>query len=237
MKRVLDKFLAVDLTHPLHEGIPTWSGGCGFRLEVKLDYPQGVRVQSLKSHAGIGTHIDAPSHFIEGGNNIGDIPLEHLIVPLLVLDISEKMDPDLFIEPEDIEAFEQEHGPIPSGSAFFAYTGWGRYWKDGVRYRNPDPNGVMHFPGFSKQAAQLLVQRGVHGIGIDTLSPDGSNNGSKALYPVHLEILGSGGYIIENVANLDQVPPKGAYLVALPPRATDATESAARAIALIFSQS
>lgn len=50
MKRVLDKFLAVDLTHPLHEGIPTWSGGCGFRLEVKLDYPQGVRVQLSLIH-------------------------------------------------------------------------------------------------------------------------------------------------------------------------------------------
>ena len=105
---ILGKYRAIDLSHPLHEKIPTWSGGCGFRLDVKLDYPQGLRVQSLKSHAGIGTHIDAPTHFFEGSWNIADIPLENLIVPVFVLDISAKMDADLFITPADIEAFEKD---------------------------------------------------------------------------------------------------------------------------------
>ena len=109
MRKIFDRFeRAIDLTHPLHEKIPTWSGGCGFRLEVKLDYPDGLRVQSLKSHAGVGTHIDAPTHFFKDSWNIGDIPLENLLVPVSVLNVSHKMDPDLFITVSDLEEFEEK---------------------------------------------------------------------------------------------------------------------------------
>lgn len=63
-------FTLVDLTHTLAPDIPSWSGTCGFRHEVKLDYadckedtPFSVkfRVQQIKMHAGIGTHMDAPA--------------------------------------------------------------------------------------------------------------------------------------------------------------------------------
>ncbi len=230
---ILGKYRAIDLTHPLHEKIPTWSGGCGFRLEVKLDYSQGLRVQSVKSHAGVGTHIDAPSHFIQNSWNIADIPLESLIVPLSVLNVSHKMAPDLFITKEDIEAFERGYGKIQKHSLFAAYTGWSKYWPSPDQYRNPDASGKMHFPGFSEKAALLLLSREIVGLGIDTLSPDGSINGPGVRYPVHERILGAKKYIIENFANLDQMPSIGAYVIALPPRSQDATESAARIVGLI----
>lgn len=233
MRKVLERFRAIDLTHPLHEGIPTWSGGCGFKLDIKLDYPQGLRVQSLKSHAGVGTHIDAPTHFIKDSWNIADIPLENLIVPVSILDMRHKMDPDLFISPSDIEAFEKAHGRIPDHSLFLANTGWSQYWIEPLKYRNPDASGQMHFPGFSKEAAIFLLKRNIVGLGIDTLSPDGSMNGPGVQFPVHEIILGAKKYIIENIANLDQMPPVGAYAIALPPRLLEATESAARLIGLI----
>jgi kynurenine formamidase len=233
MRKVLDRFRPIDLTHPLNEHVPTWSGGCGFHLDIKLDYPQGLRVQSLKSHAGVGTHIDAPTHFIKDSWNIGDIPLENLIVPVSVLNISHKMDPNLFISPADIEAFEEAHGRIHDHSLFLAYTGWSQFWSNPMKYRNPDASGRMHFPGFSKEAAALLLKRNIVGLGIDTLSPDGSNNGPGVQYPVHEIILGAKKYIIENVAHLDQMPPVGAYAIALPPRVSQATESAARLVGLI----
>ncbi len=233
MSKVLDRFRAIDLTHPLHEGIPTWSGGCGFRLEIKLDYPQGLRVQSVKSHAGVGTHIDAPTHFIKDSWNIADLPLENLIVPVSVLDISHKMAPDLLISISDIELFEKSNGQIPQHSLFLAYTGWSQFWNDPDRYRNPDETGKMHFPGFSEEAALFLLKRGIVGVGIDTLSPDGSINGPGVRYPVHEVILGAKKYIIENVAHLDQMPPSGGYCIALPPRSCGATESAARLVGLV----
>ena len=233
MKRVLEKYQPVDLSHPLHPSIPTWSGGCGFNLEVKLDYPKGLRVQSLKCYAGVGTHMDAPNHFIEGSWDISEIPLENLIVPLYVIDVREKMDPDLFIQPEDLLAFEKVHGTIQEGSAFFAHTGWSQFWEEPEKYRNIDEKGVMHFPGFSKEAAELLLDRKVVGIGIDTLSPDGANNGPGAEFPVHLAMLRAKKYIIENLAFLEKVPAKCAFVIALPPRSCAATESQARILALV----
>jgi len=233
MRKILERFRAIDLTHPLHAEIPTWSGGCGFKLTIQLDYPEGLRVQSLKSHAGVGTHIDAPTHFIKDSWNIGDIPLENLIVPVSVLDISHKMDADLFITPGDIEMFEKAHGRIPDHSLFLANTGWSQYWPEPEKYRNPDACGRMHFPGFSEEAAAFLLKRKIVGLGIDTLSPDGSNNGPGVRYPVHELILGAKKYIIENATNLNQMPPVGAYAIALPPRAAEATESAARMVGLV----
>ncbi len=233
MDSVLGSFRAVDLSHVLHEGIPTWSGGCGFRLEVKMDYPEGLRVQSLKCHAGVGTHIDAPTHFVKDSWNIADIPLDQLIVPVFVLDLRAEMGPDFFILPKHIEAFEKEHGKIGEKSLVLAHTGWGQFWNEPLRYRNPDAAGRMHFPGFSEEAARLLLKRKIAGLGIDTLSPDGSVNGAGVRYPVHELILGAKKYIIENAAHLELMPPMGAYAIALPPRAASATESAARLVGLV----
>ncbi|PIS03441.1 MAG: cyclase [Chlamydiae bacterium CG10_big_fil_rev_8_21_14_0_10_42_34] len=235
MRRVLDRFRAVDLSHELHEQIPTWSGGCGYRLEVKLDYPQGLCVQSLKSHAGVGTHIDAPSHFFDNSLNVGEIALENLIVPVCVLDLRQKMDPNLFVLPQDLELYEKTHGKIAENSLVLANTGWSQFWIYPDQYRNVQSDGKMHFPGFSESAALFLIERNVVGLGIDTLSPDGSTNGPGVRYPVHESILGAKKYILENLANLEQMPPRGAFALVMPPRSRDATESAARVVGLISS--
>lgn len=220
----------VDLTHPLDESVPTWGGGCGFRLEIKMDYDKGLCVQSIKSHAGVGTHMDAPSHFIRGAQNIGEIPLQELMVPLAVLHLNSRVDPDLLISVTDIREFEKKWGAIPKKALFVAYTGWERYWGIPEKYRNVGEDGKMHFPGFSKEAAEYLLEKQISGIGIDSLSPDGSNNGEGAdQYPVHQVVLGAGKYILENLANLSQMPAHG-HVICLPPKMSKATESACRVV-------
>lgn len=226
---VLGKYRIVDLTHDLHDAIPTWSGGCGFRLELKLDYPDGLKVQNTKHHAGVGTHMDAPSHFIKWGLDISDLSLENLIVPLCVLNLSMRREPDLLVSVDDLKAFENMYGKIPENSFFAVYTGWDEFWTQPKQYRNPDEEGKMHFPGISAKAAHFLVERNVAGIGIDTLSPDGSNDG----FPVHLAILGAKKYILENLTNLCEVPPMGAYIIAFPMKVLEGTEAIARVAALI----
>ena len=226
---MIERYTLVDLTHPLHEGVPTWTGRCGFHLEIKIDYDQGLRAQTQRGHAGIGTHMDAPSHFVPGGANIGDIPLEQLIVPLSVLDLTGKLSPDLLVTPQDLLDYEKQYGPIAANSVVAAMTGWEKYWSQPERYRNPDDSGKMHYPGFTAAAARLLVERNVAGIGIDTLSPDGSNDG----FPVHEAILGAGKYILENLAHLSRVPARGAFIIAFPPNIRDASEYTLRAAALI----
>lgn len=223
-----ENFQLIDLTHDLDEKVPTWNGSCGFHQELKNDYAQGCRVYSIKCHAGIGTHMDAPSHFIPGGQDIAAIPLEELIVPAAVIDVRDQAHSDFFISPQDILNFEKKYGIIQPKSLVIGHTGWGRYWKDTDKYRSPDAQGKMHYPGFSAEAAQLLIERRIAGLGIDTLSPDGSHKS----FPVHHIILGAGKYILENLANLDKMPPSGAYAIVLPIKVAAGTEAPIRAIAL-----
>jgi kynurenine formamidase len=225
---LFNHFKAVDLTHPLCSNVPTWNGSCGFCLEIKKDYDQVFRVQQMKMHAGVGTHMDAPSHRIQGGLSISDIPLEQLIVPVCVIDVSERGEADYEISVKDIEDYENTHGIIGRNCLVIAFTGWSRFWMDVEAYRNVDTNGQMHFPAFSAQAAELLLKRNIAGIAIDTISPDCLD----ADFTVHKLILGAGKYIIENIANCSQISPKGSYVIALPLR-TESTESPIRIIGLI----
>lgn len=226
---LLEHFKLVDLTHPLSADVPTWNGSCGFCLEIKKDYDQMFRVQQIKMHAGIGTHMDAPSHRIQGGLSIADISLEQLFVPASVIDVSKKAGADYEVSCEDIENYEAAYGLIPQNSLVIAYTGWSRFWLDSTNYRNIDAKGQMHFPAFSAKAAELLLKREIAGIAIDTLSPDCLDT----TFPVHKLVLGAGKYIIENIANCSQIPPQGSYVIALPLRAEGGTESPIRAVALL----
>lgn len=226
---ILDHFKIEDLTHPLSPNIPTWNGSCGFCLEIKKDYDQMFRVQQVKMHAGIGTHMDAPSHRIQGGLSIADIPVEQLVVPICMIDVSDQAGADYEISVRDIQDHEKKYGLIPSNSLVIAFTGWSRFWTNAHAYRNIDARGQMHFPAFSTQSAELLLKRNISGIAIDTLSPDCLDLD----FTVHKLILGAGKYIIENIADCSQLPLRGSYAIALPLRAENGTESPIRIIALI----
>lgn len=226
---VLGQFKVVELTHLLNPEVPTWNGSCGFCLEIKKDYDQIFRVQQMKMHAGVGTHMDAPSHRIQGGFSIADIPLEKFIVPACVIDVSAKADADYEVSIEDLDEYEKKYGQIPPGCLVIAYTGWSRFWSDSDAYRNVDVNGQMHFPAFSAKAAEFLLTRDIAGIAIDTLSPDCLDLN----FSVHKIILGGGKYIIENIANCSQIPASGTHVIALPLRVEAATESPIRIIGLI----
>lgn len=226
-------FQLIDLTHPLDPSIPTWDGGCGFRFHIEMDYSEGCLVKRYDCLAGAGTHMDAPSHFFPEGSDIASLKLEHLVAPVSVIDITNQVHPDYFLSPEDVESYEQKHGRIEKGSFVFAYTGWAQYWNEPDRYRNLDESRKMHFPGFSPEAAQLLLEREIVGIGLDTLSPDGG----KPDFPVHQSILGAGKTIIENLTSLEKLPEKGAYVFALPPKIVEGAETPLRVIGVLLSQS
>lgn len=223
-----NKLKIIELTHLLTPSVPTWNGSCGFCLEVKKDYDRIFRVQQMKLHAGVGTHMDAPSHRFEGAPSIEKIPLEKLIVPAYRIDVSARADADYEVSRLDIEEFENEHGKIASDSLVILHTGWCRFWHDPDMYRGVDSKGRMHFPACSADAAELLLKRDVAGLAIDTLSPDCQN----LEYPVHKIMLGAGKYIIENLADSLLLPPIGAYIIALPLRADEATEAPIRIVGL-----
>lgn len=222
----------IDLTHTLNEKTPSWNNQCGFNPVITLDYDDcntdvKFRVQQLQMHAGIGTHIDTPGHCVAGGQTAESIPLDTLLAPLVVIDVSSKMTEDYKTSVSDITDFENQHGEIPDRSFVIFYTGWSRHWEQPSKYHNNH-----RFPTVSSDTASLLISKKIVGIGIDTLSPDRPDSG----FPVHDTILGSGKYIIENVANADKMPSIGAYVLILPIKASGLTEAAVRMVGLISNQ-
>jgi len=219
----------IDLTHTLAAEIPTWDGKRGFDLSVQLDYkdcvpPDLFRIQKIKCGAGVGTHIDAPAHMILGGRTVDQLTLEELIADCVVIDVSREAHKNYVITRSAVERFEKEHGLISRHSLVIFYTGWDKYWDTPKKYRNHG-----EFPSVDVPAAELLVQRGVVGLGIDTLSCDRSDNG----FPVHRTILGADKYLIENVANAKSLPYLGAKILVLPIKIKGATEAPVRLVALV----
>ena len=222
----LNKMTLIDLTHVLDPNVPTWTGRCGFQLETAMDYDQGLRAQKVKMHAGIGTHMDAPSHFIPGSDDIHDLSLQKFICKLCV--ISVPCGEDDWVTHKDIAEFEKAFGKIPKGAFVAISTGWDVNWAK-EKYRN-EKQGKMHFPSISLDAAELLCERDVSGIGVDTLSPDCQD----LSFPVHKLVLGQRRYIVENLANLSKVQPVGSYCTMMPMNMKGATEAPIRAVAVTF---
>jgi kynurenine formamidase len=224
----------IDLTHNLTLEVPTWDGSCGFELTTLLDHHQCTGATKFKiqafhlKKAGTGTHIDAPAHCFPGKPNVADLPLDQLVVKAYVINVSSKALSDYLISFNDIVSFEKLYGTIQENSLVIAYTGWSNYWHDSKKYRNENEHGVMRFPTFSSEAAQLLIERNIAGIAIDTLSPDLQDSG----YPVHQLLLSHNKYIIENIAHCEQMPPVNAYVVALPLK-IKATECPIRIVGLV----
>ena len=219
----------VDLTHSLSATAPTWEGGCGFQHDTIIDYAACTtdvkfRIQKMSLFAGLGTHMDAPAHCIPDAKTIDAFTLNELISPCVVIDVSKESHANYRLSPETIMAFEQKYGAISAGSFVIIRTGWDRFWNEPEKYRNN-----LQFPSISHEAAMLLLERKIIGLGIDTFSPDTSDSG----YPVHQTLLGAGIYFIENVANSGQLPPMGSISMALPLKIEGATEAPMRFIALI----
>ena len=135
------------------------------------------------------------------------------------------------VEPEDIEAWISANGDLPAGACVAMHSGWARYVTDEAKYTGKDAAGSFHFPGVSPDAAQwLMTERKAAGLAVDTLSLD---HGASKDFKTHYLWLPTGRWGLENVANLDQVPPAGATLVVGAPKVKDATGGPVRLIALV----
>ena len=216
----------VDLTHTVSSGIPTWEDGCGFLLQTIQDYQDvGFRIQRLEMVAGIGTHMDAPSHRIAGGTTVDTISLSDMMAPCVVIDVSNKVHERYKVSVEDVLEFEEKHGKVPTSSFVIIRTGWDEFWDSPEKYRNN-----LVFPSISVDAAMELLRRDICGLGIDTLSPDRLEDG----FGVHAALLGAGKYIVENVANSRLLPPTGGYTLCAPIKIQGGTEAPVRLIGLFL---
>jgi kynurenine formamidase len=231
---------AVDLTYTFDKNTIYWPTSKGFVWE-KTQWgrsPGGYFYSSANFSANEhgGTHLDSPIHFNEHGQSVDQIPVNRLIGPAVVVDVSAECigHPDALITAQDLKGWEKRHGRIPDGSIVLIRTGWGRYWSDRKTYLGTDKPGDvagLHFPGLARDAAELIVkERKVNAMGIDTASVDA---GQSKDFIVHQVLYGANIYGLENVANLDKLPAKGATLVALPMKIGGGTGAPVRIIALL----
>ena len=225
----------VDLTHTLTSEFP-------FIPVKKLTYPfelipmatlkkNGVAANSWKIHEHLGTHIDAPNHFIENQKSVDQIELKDLIVPVVVIDIEEKAshNRDAELTVEDIKKFETQYGKIPYNACVMMYSGWEKRLKDSS-FIGLDNKQVKHFPGFSNDAITfLLANRNIAGIGVDVLSFD---PGIDENYTGHKTLFSAGKWGVECVANLDKIPKTGATIIVGAPKVGKATGGFSRIIAV-----
>ena len=201
----------VDLTHRLTHDFPTFFGPPAVSDEVLFTFDTaGFYGKRWTVDEHVGTHLDTPGHFSEGGVLVDEMDPSTLVAPLAVVDIREKaaVDPNAVVTPEDLVAYERRHGRIPDGALVCMDSGWTDLVGDGDAFRGGAGFPDLNFPGFSFDATDWLVtHRSVVGIGVDTMSLD---PGDSTDFAVHVGYLATGGYGIENLANLGSVPAAGA---------------------------
>jgi kynurenine formamidase len=183
-----------------------------------------------------GTHLDAPIHFSRAGRTADRIPLEQLIAPAVVIDVTDKAgrDADYRLTMEDVRQFEQRHGRIPMGAIVLLRTGWSRRWGDRKAYFGDDTPGdasKLHFPSYGVDAARLLVQeRRVGALGVDVASID---YGPSTDFSVHQLAAAANVPGLENLTNLHELPVIGAVVIALPIKIEGGSGGPVRVVALV----
>src|SRR5438445_1138362 len=231
------KTRVVDLSYAISDKLVAWPGDTKvFEAKVNASVEKnGYFTRSFWMLEHYGTHMDAPIHFPPGKTTVDQIPAKQFFGPAVVLDVRAEgaKDADYRLPAGRVEELEQKHGRISEGSIVLLRTGWASRWPDARKYRNQDAQGKMHFPGFSVEAAKLLVSRKVSGIGCDTLSAD---YGASEDFAVHHLVLGAGLHQLENLADLSEVPEAGAFLMVAPIKLEGGSGGAVRVFALIAGQ-
>ena len=230
----------VDLTHEFSMETIYWPTAKTFHLhsvfegETDAGYYYTANEFSAAEHGG--THMDAPVHFAKGKHSAEEVPLERLIGPGVVIDVSSRAlkDPDYQVSVKDIRDWEGKHGQLADNIIVLLYTGYSKYWGDKEKYmgtaqRGEDAVPKLHFPGLHPDAAKWLVEnRNIASIGLDTPSID---YGQSKKFKSHQILFARQIPVFENVANLDKLPPKGASIIALPMKIKGGSGSPLRIIA------
>ena len=221
-----------DLTHTITPEFPVFPGDPQLVIEPLRTYEEhGYYANKLTFGEHIGTHMDAPAHFVEGAAFSNELPVEQFFAPLAIIDVSERAaaDPNTQVMPDDVTAWEDEHGPLPAGALVIMYSGWESRLSDPPSFINMGDDG-MHFPGFHPDATGFLVEeRDITGIGVDTLSLD---FGASKDFGTHLTLLSAGKYGLENVAALANVPRTGGVVIVGGPKVTVGSGGQSRVMAL-----
>lgn len=230
----------IDLTHEFSKDTLSWPESKPFSIlhTFAETMPTGfyVSARDYESNEHLGTHIDAPNHFVKNHGGVDQISLSSVIGPAIKIDVTNKakINPDYQVNIDDFHQWEIMHGTIPEGSIILLSTGWGKYWPQWEKYAGTHKTGEnslkdLHFPGLDPKAAKWLVNiRKIKAIGIDTFSID---YGQTTHFHSHQLLTKSNIPIFENVADMQKIPDNNFYVYALPMKIKNGTGAPLRIIA------
>jgi kynurenine formamidase len=231
----------VDLSHAYGPNTVYWpTSPTKFKLEklasgvTEGGYFYAANTLCTPEHGG--THLDAPKHFFENGWTTDQIPLDRLFAAAVVIDVTARAaaDRDYRLTRDDVLAFEKAHGTIERGTIVLLRTGWSRHWPNAKAYlgdNTPGDASRLSFPSYGVDAARLLVEeRSVAAIGVDTASID---YGRSKDFQVHRIAAAHNVPGLENLTNLDRLPPRGATVMALPMKIEGGSGGPLRAVAIL----
>jgi kynurenine formamidase len=237
----------VDLTQPLGPDTPViglpepFTPSPDVTVEALSRYDEGGPAWYWNTlHLGehTGTHFDAPVHWVTGkdlpDNRCDTIPAGRFVGPACVIDVSADAaeDPDFLLTPDRIRSWEAEHGRVPAGAWVLLRTDWSRRTDPGA-FLNVAEDGP-HSPGFRKDASELLVDRDILGVGVETVGTDAGQAATfDPPFPNHNIMHGAGKFGLASLTNLDRLPPTGALVVAAPLKIVDGSGSPLRVLAFV----
>lgn len=240
---ILSKGKWIDLSYDFSSQTIYWPNNpTGFKLDTQFNgmtdkgYYYSSNAFFSPEHGG--THLDAPVHFAKGKWSADEIPLEQLMGEAVVIDVTHKTNDnaDYQITPDDVIAWEKEHGAIPDGAILLFRTGWGKYYPDAAKYlgtaeKRDSATAKLHFPSIHPELATWLVKnRKIKAAGIDTPSVD---YGQSKDFKTHQILYAENIVGFENVANLEALPATGSYVIALPMKIKGGTGGPLRIIARV----
>jgi kynurenine formamidase len=219
LKAALDGRTFTDLTHAFHPGQPRFPAFPDETREAVFDLERGdgFTAHRYSIIGQWGTHVDPPSHFIRGGRTLDEIPVQEMILPLVVLDITDAVpaNPDTTPALEDVRRWEERHGAIPEGAFVALRTGWSSRWPDAAAMANRDSEGISHTPGWSRDVLAFLIEeRRVAAVGHEQTDTDPGQATSRQDFSLETYVLAQDRWQIELLANLDGLPEAGAAIVA-----------------------
>jgi kynurenine formamidase len=209
--RIIDLTHTFDPTTPHYDGFPPMNIRDVFTLEE-----HGVWSQEYCVVGQWGTHFDPPAHLARGVRTLDQIPVDQLILPLVVIDVHEKIidNPDYMLSIDDIQEWESQYDEIPKGSFVAMRTDWGHRWPNNNAIQNYDTEGIAHWPGWSLEVLQFLfTKKSITAIGHETIGTDGGIKTSEANFEGQRWLSQQDHFQVELLTNLDKLSCTGSIII------------------------
>lgn len=207
----------IDLSHRIEPGMPVYPGTEAPVLTTPFDLDKDGFVEtriSLLSHTG--THMDAPAHILAGGKTLDSMPVSTFYGQAICIAVASGRQE---VTVDDLIPYKSG---IQAADFVFFRTGWSRLWGT--------PGYFEGYPVVTTEAAVYLNDFTLKGVGFDTISADAAQAHDLTIHKV---ILGKNRIIIENLTNLDQLPPVLFSTACFPLHFSNSDGSPVRAVAFV----